>query len=52
MDEDAKQTIAVFRFGVIADLVGEEGSPGERRNSSSRKNLLYDGTSPSRHGAP
>ena len=30
MDEDAKKTIAVFRFGVIADLVGRKLSRGEK----------------------
>jgi hypothetical protein len=34
MDEDAKQTIAVFRFGVIADLVGG------RRLSRGEKELI------------
>lgn len=30
MDEDAKKTIAVFRFGVIADLVGRKLNRGEK----------------------
>ena len=30
MDEDTKKAIAVFRFGVIADLVGRKLSRGEK----------------------
>ena len=46
MDEEAKKTIAVFRFGVIADLVGRKLSRGEkeailRAKSSSRWDIPF-----------
>jgi putative transposase len=46
MDEDAKKTIAVFRFGVISDLVGRKLSRGEkelilREKSSSRWEIPF-----------
>jgi putative transposase len=46
MDEDAKKTIAVFRFGVIADLVGRKLSRGEKEyilkeKSSSRWEIPF-----------
>ena len=30
MDDDVKKAIAIFRFGVIADLVGRKLSRGEK----------------------
>ncbi len=46
MDEDAKRTIAVFRFGVIADLVGRKLNRGEKElilveKSSSRWEIPF-----------
>jgi len=46
MDEETKKTIAVFRFGVIADLVGRKLSRGEkelilREKSSSRWEIPF-----------
>lgn len=46
MDEDAKKEIAVFRFGVIADLVGRKLNRGEKElilkeKSSSRWESLF-----------
>ncbi len=46
MDDDAKKTIAVFRFGVIADLVGRKLNRGEKElilkeKSSSRWEIPF-----------
>ena len=46
MDDDTKKTIAVFRFGVIADLVGRKLNRGEkefilREKSSSRWEIPF-----------
>ncbi len=32
MDEEAKRAIAVFRFGVIADLIGRKLDLGEKES--------------------
>lgn len=39
MDEEAKKTIAVFRFGVIADLVGRKLTRGEKESILREKSL-------------
>lgn len=46
MDDNAKKEIAVFRFGVIADLVGRKLNRGEKEiilkeKSSSRWESLF-----------
>ena len=37
MDDEAKQAIAIFRFGVIADLVGRKLSRGEKERLLNEK---------------
>jgi hypothetical protein len=39
MDEDAKKAIAIFRFGVIADLVGRKLNRGEKEGILKEKVL-------------